>query len=436
MNSDLTRSLMTIAIASIPIVALADPITISQPFMNLDNRGVNSDGFASGEFFRIGATSVAPNATAGTTGSGTTIDLSTGQSVTRSIPPDPGPEIPNFFSRLMTYSPSLLGPWTLTFVNGADSAQTVVTLPAGQMQAPFVNSITLSGSSATPTFSWTPPPGAVVNGYRVNIYDKSLISATNNGQVVSVNLLPGTTSYTIQPSDFTTTGFGFNSSHNYSIEIGLLQTKDGTSTNLLNSNIAAISRYYADFSPGSAGGFPVNLPVTLSSGAYQYNITVVAGQTYYVDPKVATGYDFQIGSGDPDFKSVVLPKGIGDGLYDIFGVGADGTATLLAHNWAGGATFDFAGAGVSEFRVGGIEATAGLDPADPTAFVTGLSFEGSGVFTGTQTPLVTDVSAVPEPDSGALMLLGMAMAGAGYCRRRLSNDASRVPRIQLQAMGG
>lgn len=420
MNPDLARFLMGAAMASAPVAVLAAPITITQPFMNLENRGINSDGFTPGEFLRIGATSVTPNGTAGTTGSGTTTNLSTGALVSRSIAFTPGPEIPNFYQRLLTDSPSLRGAWTITFANGSDSAQAVVTLPAGQTQAPFVNSITLSGSSATPTFSWTPPPGAAVDGYRINIYDKSLISATNNGQVTSTNLLPSVTSYTVKPSDFTTPGFSFNPAHDYSVEIGLLQTKDGSSRNLQNSNLAAISRYYADFNPSSASGFPVNLPVTLANGAYKYNITVVEGQTYYVDPKLATGYDFQIGNGDPNFKSVVLPTKVGDGLYDLYSVGADGKTTLLAHDWAGGAVFDFAGAGVSEFRVDGIEISAGLNPADPTAFVTGLSFEGSGLFTGTQTPIVTDVSSVPEPASNALILLGLAMVGMGWRRRHFS----------------
>lgn len=418
MNSDLARSLVSVAIASIPFAVLANPITITQPFMNLENRGINSDGFTAGEFLRIGATSVTPNGDAGTTGFGTTTDLVTNEVVTRTIPFTPGPEIPNFYQRLLTDAPSRRGPWTLTFVNGASSAKAVVTLSAGQTQAPFVNSITLSGSSATPTFSWTPPPGAVVNGYRINIYDKSLISSTNNGQVTSTNLLPSVTSYTVKPSDFKVPGFGFQIGHDYSIEIGLLQTKDGTSTNLLNSNLAAISRYYADFSPSSTGGFPVNLPVTLADGAYKYNITVVEGQTYYIDPKVATGYDFQIGAGDPDFKSVVLPTGIGDGLYDIYAIGAGGSMTLLARDWAAGTVFNFAGGGVSEFSIGGIETSAGLNPTDPTAFVTGLTFEGSGLFTGTQTPITADVGAVPEPDSNALMLLGSVMLALGWRRRR------------------
>ena len=66
----------------------------------------------------------------------------------------------------------------------------------GAGEIPFVNSVTLSGTGATPTFSWTPPPGLTVNGYRINIYQNNLqtFNATggvvNTGQVASRNLGP------------------------------------------------------------------------------------------------------------------------------------------------------------------------------------------------------------------------------------------------------
>jgi len=409
--------------------AIAAPVTITTPFMNLENRAVNSLGFTPGQFFRIGANSVVPNGDAGTTGLGTTVDLLTGQTVTRSITFSPGPVIPNFFVRNIFNSPTLTGPWALTFSNGPNSAQANVSLPQGTTYAPFVNTITLSGTSANPTFTWTPPPATTVNGYRINIYDKALINndasqgPINNGQVTSRNVDPSINSYTVNAADFTVPGYAFQLGRNYSIEISLIQTRDGSSVNLGNDNLASISRVYADFRPSNNGGPAVILPVVLANGSYQYNMSVAPGQVYYIDPAVAVGYDYVIGAGDPSFRSVVLPTGIGDGLYDIFGLGENGSATLLAHDWAGGATFEFGASGVTAFRVGGIEVGAGLDPLDTTAFVTGLTFTGAGLFTGTQTPLTVDVAAVPEPETYALFLAGLA-AIVGLTRRRTGRSAS------------
>lgn len=401
----------------------AAPVTISTPFMNLENRGINSLGFTPGRFARIGANSVVPNADAGTTGLGTTVDLVTGQTVTRTIPFNPGPVIPNFFSRSLGDTPSLFGPWTLAFSNGADVTRTTVSLPQGTSYAPFVNTITLSGTSANPTFTWAPPAGTTVNGYRINIYDKSLVNndasqgPLNNGEVASRNLAPNVPSYTVTGNDFLVPGYAFQLNRNYSIEISLIQTKDGTSSNLGNDNLASISRVYADFRPNASGGPAVNLPVVLANGSFKYNFAVAPGQVYYIDPAVTVGYDYLVEAGNPSFRSVVLPTGIGDGLYDIFGLGLDGQSTLLAHNWAGGATFDFGVAGLTGFRVGGIEVSAGLDPTDTTAFVTGLTFTGAGLFTGTQTPLTVSVVAVPEPETYALIAAGLAFLGLAKRRR-------------------
>jgi hypothetical protein len=69
-----------------------------------------------------------------------------------------------------------------------------------------------------------------------------------------------------------------------------------------NSNIQSIARVYADFTPNTGGGPPVNLPVILINGAFQFNMAVQAGQTYYIDPDMAVGYDYAIGTGDPLFQ--------------------------------------------------------------------------------------------------------------------------------------
>lgn len=412
-----------------PVCVNALPVTITTPFINYENEAINSLGFGTGLSLRFGANSVVPNGVNGTTGVATSTDLATALQVSRQISFLPSPANPNFFQRNIPINSNLLGPWTMTFTNGADSAQSIVQLPAGASVVPFVNSITLSGTSENPTFSWSPPPGVTVNGYRINIFDKALVNLDpakgpiNIGQVSSRSLQPNQTSYTVLPSDFTVAGNAFALGNKYSIQISVIQTRDGTSSNLGNANLASISRVYADFTPNAGGGPPVNLPVVLVNGAYQFNMAVQPGQTYYIDPDVAVGYDYAIGDGDPNFRSVRLPVGIGDGLYDIYGYDVSNNLVLLESEWIGGSVYDFGASGVSRFRVTDIETSAGLDPNDTTAFITGLVFTGIGNFTGTQTPITQFVSDVPEPSTFVLMFFALG----GLILRRASNPAMGRP---------
>lgn len=89
--------------------------------------------------------------------------------------------------------------------------------------------------------------------------------------------------------------------------------------------------------------------------------------------------------------------------------------TLLARDVLGGATFTFGGEGVARFVVQGIEPGAGLDPGDPTAFVTALAFAADGTFNGRMVPLL---QAVPEPQTYALLAAGLGVVGWIVRRRR------------------
>jgi len=422
----LIATVATVATVAASAPATASTVSISGAFLQLYNVGQNSLGFAAGQLIRFGATSVTPNGDNGTTGLAITTRLDTNALFTRTITFIPGPAIPNFFTRSTSYDPALLGPWTLRFTNGGDTASRTLSFPTGATETPFVTGITLSGSSATPTFAWTAPTDTTVNGYRVNIYDKALINTDsskgplNTGQVVNLNLLPSVTSYTVSPTDFTVPGYAFSLGHNYSIEINALQTRDGASTDLGNTNVYALSRVYADFTPTNTGGPPVNLPVITANGAYKFDVTVAASTQYWFDPTIAVGYVYQTGPGDPNFASLVLPV-IGNSHYDVYGYDGADQAFLLAHDWAAGAVFDFGPGGVTKFKVLGIDPAAALDPTNTTAFVTGLTFSSAGHFTGTQTPITETI--VPEPASMGLLIAGLC--GLGTVRRQATARRDR-----------
>lgn len=150
---------------------------------------------------------------------------------------------------------------------------------------------------------------------------------------------------------------------------------------------------------------PVVLPEAGSPpGTFSFSVDVRADTPVFIDPLVAVGYTYAIGAGDPLFKTVSLPVGIGDGRYTLH-VGN------LSLDIGGNQIVDFTALGfaqgVAGFTVTGIETGAALDPNDSSAFVTRLTFMADGRFTGTQTAISVDVPAVPEPATAVLWLLGV-----------------------------
>jgi hypothetical protein len=118
----------------------------------------------------------------------------------------------------------------------------------------------------------------------------------------------------------------------------------------------------------------------------------------WVDPPVAVGYDYSMESSSPGaFSSVLVPVPLAGGDSD-FTVEFNGvTAALTA-----GTALEFAAHSadpVRQFRISGIDLAEELDPADPTAFVAGLTFS-AGVTDSlafTMVPVVVDDSVDSTP---------------------------------------
>ncbi|MBE9007256.1 PEP-CTERM sorting domain-containing protein [Fortiea sp. LEGE XX443] len=161
--------------------------------------------------------------------------------------------------------------------------------------------------------------------------------------------------------------------------------------------------------PGATPANPL-LPVVIDD-AFNFDFNIAdPTQPVFIDPPVAIGYDYIVDLG-PNITSVILPTGIGDDLYDLYNF--DTIANDFVDSGidiTGGFAFDFAPGGVDRFRILGIEPSAGLDPNDITAFVTGLTFTNAGQVQLRQIPISqnTTPTPVPEPTTilGSFVALG------------------------------
>ena len=174
--------------------------------------------------------------------------------------------------------------------------------------------------------------------------------------------------------------------------------------------------------PGSAASNPL-LPLAPGAGAPWQFAPVVLSESamgrqipIWFDPQPALGYAYDLVAG-PSFRSVVLPSGIGDDLYDLYLTNPATGALELAVSANGGQEVDFTTLaifgsatptfpnGVGAFEVLGIEPGSGVDFADPAAFPTGLTFTDAGAPQVRMTP-------IPEPATAAAVALGLALLGA------------------------
>ncbi|WP_207539625.1 hypothetical protein [Sabulicella rubraurantiaca] len=402
------------------------------PFEQLYNVGTNTISAASGQYIRVGATVTSVTGPNGTSSSletirtellpanggfaqGSTTNLSTGNPFTRDLNYNGAPAIGALYNRLVFDNPALRGSWSLSFSDGTGTTtRTTAAIPQGATQTPFVQSVAVNGTGTNSVFSWAPPPGTTVNGYRVNIYDQGLLNPNNpNGQIFSRNIASTVTSLSLQQilsqlsPGSVPAGYDINTSSKKTIEISLLQTRDGSNTNLNNTNVHALSRVYADFTTTNTGNLQVYLPTAVVNGAKVFDFPVQPSQIYYIDPIPATGYVYEIGAGDPNFASVLLPdEQTSPYQLSFMWGGLSFLETVL-----GGVEYFFPAGGVSKFTVTGINSSLF------EAFITGLSFTGAGQFNGSQTPILPNGPA-PVPAPAGLSLLLLASLGVWGARRR------------------
>jgi hypothetical protein len=387
-----------------------------------DTRGLNDVGIGQGDRNQFGA-SIMPSLGSTLTGvQGITVGPATCAPLAVS---------PNFCATAPPFNSSRLGSWNLTFTNGPDSATiSTPTLAGAENPVPFPQSVTISGSGLTPTFTFTIPAGFSADAIRITIFDKTVTLPNGQKDVVhSQALSASTTSFTVPTT--LSSGQPLHEGRSYVLGIQLIDLRPGvTEAQFLASNNNAMilrrSNSFFDFTSLGGGAPPQVILPTVGpdtnpndnlGAVYQFQVAgITTGQIIFIDPFVAIGYDYTIGAGDPNFASVILPN-VGDGSFDLtFG---NTTTTIQADT-----QFFFPPGGVSEFSVRGIETSANLDPNNVTAFITGLTFVGSGEFTGTMTPVLQSVG-VPEPSVLLLLGSGLAWLASTAASRRRRKSASR-----------
>jgi hypothetical protein len=388
-----------------------DAVDISGEFNFSDDFGVNQIGngeplgqtgyYAGGLYDQIGANVVTPSA-------GTTVTATQG-TYTYNVPFIGGPAAadPDEFSALLPLNTSLTGPWTLTAQNSglvsgvADTPSLTVLTPPS-----LVKSVVLSGSETAPTITWSNQPGSPATTQTIYVFDRSP-GSPSEAIFKGPDLSPGVNTYTIPTTaDLAPGGL-------YSISVQSDIRSDG-----LTGILEARSRSFSPAYLATAGIFPT--PIVLPSvkptlsvyggPIFEFDTPVTAGAPISIDPPAATGFIYEIGAGDPNFASVELPAVQNPGPYDLYLW--NGSKFVFDTTLEPNIVFEFGAGGVSEFEVLGIASSVGLDPNSATDFVTTLTFEGSGTFTGTMTPVIS----VPEPSAWAMLLLGFV--GLGFVRYR------------------
>lgn len=200
---------------------------------------------------------------------------------------------------------------------------------------------------------------------------------------------------------------------------GVVDNGNGTYTVPLTTVVQTVAYTTSPFPeyinaplPGDENNPLLPNPATDQNPNFEFDFSYLnLDDIIYLDPEVAIGYDYLVGSG-PNMKSVILPTDIGDAdnLFDLYLFDESLGEYIFSATLTGGVEYAFANGGVDKFRILGIDVDAMIDPTDPTAFVTGLSFTDTGSINLTQSP-ISEFVDVPVPGTLALVLLGAVGLG-------------------------
>jgi hypothetical protein len=453
---------------------------VTDPIAVLTNESANDGNFATGMFYYMqafnGSSSSAVTAPVITTSpsfASTAYGFVRQGTTNESLFTKSEPIHPNTIAASVPFSTGLSGPWTFHvsstqgFTTGTVTTVTTNSL-AGVTPMPFVQNMTINPGTnpLTPTISWTPPsstPGTSISQadivvtdltspiqrYNINPFATTAVTPfgtffSQAGIVYTSPVISNTvTSDTLpltndNPNNVNMGAPVLQYGHTYGIAIQEQHTYTTAVAGCQVCNVDTRSISYFDYTPinPTSIGLPANAiinlptttPVPTTSGlyagpVYSFNAPIVSGGMTNIDPVAATGFLYNIGTSGPNFASVDPVTNVGTGIYQLWvwnGSAFVEVDSSLMH----GTTFDFLtngySNGVTEFEILGIDPNAGLDPTDITAFVTGLTFTGTGdgTFTGTMQALTELTAPTPLPPTWLLMLPGIAGIWFGAHRRK------------------
>jgi hypothetical protein len=287
---------------------MATSIDITSASLTRTVRGPNSIGWSPGDRILVdavlnkaqfdGAGGYKDTTMAGKAPNGSVIELSYDDYFT----------VPHY-NRTVGYSTDKLTPWTLTVTNGTDKITKNTNSLVGVDTIPYVRNVQLQGAGLEPTIRWTLSGNLSNKRVQVYLHDAMGKRFWVNGSSISASI----NSITIPNGEL-------EDGKKYTARIKVFEKDPNTGLPLSQTET------FIDFTPLVNGDpnsvFLPTVGIDSNTGddlgaSYYFDVDVTASTPIFIDPAIAVGYEYQIGSGDPLFESVTLPS-LGDNNYQLW----------------------------------------------------------------------------------------------------------------------